>query len=274
MIGKAIVGFIDILGYKSIVEKYTSQIELIRGLEELIRKITIDLIDGFRAKPFNNQDLESYYQKILDVINVRFISDTVLFTLNLSKIKFSNPNYTQKETISNSIYAYFRFINMFCLYFIPKTGHVLRGGVSIGSHYENDFNRPGNLFIFSEAYINAYNLEREAKTARIIIDDNLLSYLRSIRFDYSNRLFYEDQNGKKCLDFYSFLQKDHNCERVLNDIKLGLTLNIQNNIGNQDVLGKLIYFAKYHNKNVRKMKLNFPKLSIDATKFENEPTKR
>ena len=174
MVGKTIVGVIDILGYKSLVDKYRNKIGYIRELEESIKYSTVHLRNEFEVPTFNTKNVEDYYNILLDVVKIRFISDTAVFTLpniNLSRIKKE-----ELTGLSHCIFIYLLFIERFCLNIISKTGCVVRGGISIGFHYENDFNCPGNLFIFSEGYIRAYDLEKNEQMARIVIDDRLWSY--------------------------------------------------------------------------------------------------
>jgi hypothetical protein len=163
-IDKTIVGYIDILGYGKIVRKNMDNIEVIHWIENLIKmapEIIRKLKDNAIRKPDTNPDSDDYLNKVLDAINIRFISDTVLYTIQFSKMPFGHSNQAREETISDCIYSLFMMISEFCTTFIAETGHVFRGGIGIGQHYESEDNDLGkNLFIFSKAYIKAYCLER------------------------------------------------------------------------------------------------------------------
>lgn len=258
MVGDAIVGFIDILGYKSLVEEHINNIGVIKGIENIIRKSSVELIKGIRNIPLSNLNDKEYLSKIMDTIKVRYISDTVLFTLHLSNIS-STPGISMNDNISYHILVYFRSISTFCPCFIGKTGHVLQGGISIGSHYENKFD--DNLFIFSKAYIDAYELQK-CETARIVMDNRLISYLKDISFKYFDEFFYKDSDGSMCFNFYCIFQHDDGSKEKLSDIRKGLLANIRKNSGNDRALEKLKDFVEFHNKKVNKDELDFCDLVI------------
>lgn len=271
MIGEAIVGFVDILGYKTLVENHMNNIDVIQWIEKIIKRSSFGLKEKFKLKPFTEaveQAIEQYTKKIVDVINIRFIADTVMFTLPLSKINFFHPDFKKEETISHCIYLYFNFISTFCTLFIAKTGLFLRGGLAIGPHYESEDDDLGyNLFIFSKAYLKAYHLEKEADKPRIIIDKQLLEYLDNLVFEYMDMFSYDDEDKKKCFDICAFLQCDELSKEVLQDIKNSLTLNLKTS-HDKNVLNKLIYFAKYHNKKVKKVGFNSENQLIDISNYE------
>ncbi|GAH61482.1 unnamed protein product, partial [marine sediment metagenome] len=119
---------------------------------------------------------------------------------------------------------------MFYLYFIAKTGHIFRGGISIGKHYESNLDSLGNLFIFSSYYLKAFKAEKEALMARIVVDKDLLSYLRSLkRFDYIKEHLYEDSDGTYCVNIYRFLEEENDSKRVLEGIRKGVAANLTHN---------------------------------------------
>jgi hypothetical protein len=249
----AIVGFIDILGYASLVARHQVNDDIINRLEKLLRATVVDLPKRLHeeTRP-NDPELYIYRSKIAEAINIKLISDTVLFTLYLDRLDNRKPEGSEFNPITDAIWAYFMMIEMFSLHFIAKTGHVLRGGISIGKHYESALDHPGHLFIFSSSYLNACKAERKAKSARIIIDEVLVSYLFDLkRPDYIREHFYEDPDQIQCVDIYSFLKTDSeagdNPKQVLTDIKRGVSANIIFNKSNLRALEKLNYFAHYHN---------------------------
>jgi hypothetical protein len=272
-IDKAVVGYIDVLGYGKIVEKHMDNIEVIHRIEDLLKtapEVIKKLKNNVIRKPDSESDSDDYFNKVLDAINIRFISDTVLYTLQFSKMPFGHSNKATNETICDCIYALVMMISQFCVTFIAKTGLVFRGGIAIGPHYETEYSDLGNnLFIFSKAYIRAYYLEQSADEPRILIDEQLLELLQKLSFNYMERFFYEDANEKKCFDIYAFLQHDDLSQEVLKEIKKGVTLNLENSLKKESQLKKLIYFAKYHNRKVDRDNLNFDQLSIDVRKYEN-----
>lgn len=246
----AIVGFIDILGYSSLVERHQDNDRIINWLKNLIEDIALNFPKELRDDlKLNNPSLDEYNSKISGIIHTKVISDTILFTLYLDRIDFTAPEDTNFDPLTDSIWRYFQMIEMFCLYFIAKTGHIFRGGVSKGKHYESNLGHQGNLFIFSSAYLKAFEAEKRANKARIIIDADLFSYLRSLsRYNYIKEHLYEDFDGIHCIDIYSFLNDaEPTPKKIIQDIKDAVTANRSFNKDDSRALEKLNYFANYHN---------------------------
>ncbi|MCK4463580.1 MAG: hypothetical protein KAU58_04650 [Candidatus Omnitrophica bacterium] len=267
MVGKAAVAFLDILGYKKIIEKGIENKSLIPGIEKIV-KISLGLLrkSGEKSEP----DRKDGWNTINEVTSARFISDNAIFTLNLSKIPVEDP-----RDISGYFHIYLSYISSFYLTFVAKIGCIQRGGLSIGTHYENADN--GHLFIFSEAYVNAYELERKDKgkpIARIIIDRKLFSYLESIHLKDMGRFFYKDKDDEMCFEPYCFLDPSQgddtldDAKRILEDIKKALIVNMGSNRGDDKVLGKLQYFIEHHNKTVSKYGDEFKEFLIDMNIFD------
>lgn len=269
-IEKAIVGFIDILGYESLVQRLQDNIYIISWFEKLIMDRVINYPQRLdKEVQLGNSVLEEYRSKIIEAINMKAISDTILFTLYLDRLDFKSPEGISHDPITDAIWTYFRMIEMFCIYFIAKTGHIFRGGISVGKHYESNFDSPGNLFIFSNSYINAFRAEKTAKDSRIIIDKELSDYLRLFtKFDYIKEHLYEDLDGMQCVDIYSFLEKKDTSKIILKDIKNGVTANFNFNKNDKKALIKLIYFANYHNMYLTKNNWDDHDLYFDTEEFE------
>lgn len=264
MLDETIISFIDILGYKNLVNEHCNDIDIIRSLEDLLRKSSVGLVEKLKQFPSGDEQIvEEYYQNVLSMVTVRYISDSVLFTLPISKIEFSHHSFTKEDTAAHCAHLYFGLIAKFCTLFISKTGLVFRGGISKGPHYESAFNSDGihNLFIFSKAYIDAYELEKKAEAPRIIVDDALWLYLSELPND-TCRHFLDDGDGRRSFDIYCSLQHDTYSESLLTAIKKGVEANMIKNINKHNELCKLIYFARFHNMRVRKDKLDFENLSI------------
>ncbi len=267
---KAIIGFLDILGYDTLVKKMINDSGFVKRFDTLMYGLTVDLLNKLKClnlSTLTNEPVdEEYFKKVTETIKIRCIFDSVIFSLPLSAITFNSREFDNKTTIMNCIETFFSLIAMFSTLFISKMGHIFRGGISIGSHYETE--RDNYLFIFSEAHNKAVHLEREAKYPRILLEDNLKLYLNEISYTHMDKFFYKDDDGHYCFDMYSILQIMDNSQNVLTDINKGLLLNMESNTRNKKELAKLIYFAKYHNRKVCSDSLNFPALSMNIDKFE------
>ncbi|MGO9138769.1 MAG: hypothetical protein ACLP9S_06930 [Syntrophales bacterium] len=266
MIDYVLLGYIDILGYAELINKHMDNINLIKGIEKLFQT-SIDIIKKYRNEKFENPEHECIVTKILDTIKVRFISDSVIYKLNLPQSKSSAIADTiDTDIVCHSIHLFFNFISTFCTLFIAKTGYVLRGGLSIGPHYETEFNDKGvsSLFIFSKAYIDACKLDIKSGPSRIIIDDNLHTYLKTEACFDTTDILYKDDDGKICFEIYRFLEPypDYFSEEILTEIKRGVSMNLECNKDNENNRRKIVSFAKYHNARVKKDRLNFEHLSI------------
>lgn len=269
-IEKAIVGFIDILGYESLVQRFQDNINIISWFENLFKDRAVNFQQKLDQElQLDNIVLEEYRSKIIEAINMKAISDTILFTLYLDRLDFKSPEGISHDPITDATWTYFRMIEMFCIYFIAKTGHIFRGGISIGKHYESNFDSLGNLFIFSTAYINAFKAEKKAKDSRIEIDKELSNYLREFTiFDYIKEHLYEDLDGMQCVDIYSFLEKKDSSKIILKDIKNGVTANFNFNKNDKKALKYLIYFANYHNSYLTDNNWDDHDLYFDTDEFE------
>ncbi|MBI5099780.1 MAG: hypothetical protein HZB30_11140 [Nitrospirae bacterium] len=270
------VGYIDILGYQDLVERAMGRAELVKDLENLFYGVSIGTLKGLRGIDLTkvveetDEEEQQYFQKITNAIHVRNNADSFIFTLPVSEINFRSTSFDEKTTVLNCIETYFSLMTMFTTLFISKMGYLLRGGISIGKHYESD--RDQQLFVFSEAHNRAVTLEtKKAVNPRIVMDKNLQLYLKEISYPNIHKFFYEDEDGYYCLNIYTALRIWGDLkEDLLTHVKEGIKLCIESNFNNVKELGKLIYFAKYHNKWVTSAEVNFPHLTFDVEKYERQ----
>ncbi len=268
MPAKAIVSFFDILGYEKLVNKMISDDKFVRYFDDLMYDITVNLMETWRnskLSPIVDKLIDAaYFKKIFDTVKVRCIYDNIIFSLPLSDITFSSQEFDKNTTVSHHIEAYFYSMAMFSTLFISKGNHLLRGGISIGPHYEVE--RKNYLFIFSEAHNRAVCLEKDyTKLPRILLDDGLLEYLKKISYPNIDKFFYKGDDGRYCFDIYSSLSifDEQKIIRVLTEIRSAANYHIGRNSEDKDILSKWIYFAKYHNRKINTAGLSYPKLAID-----------
>ena len=273
MFEKAIVTYIDIMGYKELVKAAIGKPELVKRLEDLFYGVSVSAVKQLRGIDLEevaaeaDREIQDYFKRVVDTIRVRCIADSFIFTLPVSNINFRCKLYDEKTTVGNCIETYLSVMTMFSLLFTCKMGHILRGGMSIGKHYESE--RANQFFIFSEAHNRAVMIESKiAQTPRLVIDELLKLYLDEISQHYIPKFFYKDTDGYYCLDIYSSLRLFARREEMLLDIRQGITLNMEKNFDNRKELGNLIYFAKYHNKQINRVTQNYLSLAIDLGKYE------
>lgn len=270
MFYKAIVGYLDILGYKDLVRRLMGREELVKKLESLFYHRSVGTIEGLSNMVLSDVVKSGYQEeeRLLEFVKltrVRNNADSFIFTLPVPEVGFHN-----QESLE-SIVAYLLTITTFAISFTAEMGYLLRGGISIGNHYESE--RERQLFIFSEAHNKAVILESEmADNPRIIIDEHLLRYFDCISFPYSG-LFYKDDDYC-CLDIYNIYfdmdRKWNRKESNLTHIKNGIELSMEKHFRSVKELAKMIYFAKYHNRKVISAKVNLPHLAFDIEKYEEQ----
>lgn len=271
LIDEAIVGYIDVMGYSKLVDKLLKNPEGIKEIRDIMKGLSIDLVKEFNDPKFKfDHPKESDRQlakKVAKATRVRFISDTIIFTLLYSDLKISTVDYDKDEIFSFYLYRYLFGMGFLCCGFIGLTGNLLRGGISNGLHYEEDIIDSGkaSLFIVSKAYINAYQLEEKGSYPRIIINGFVKKYLETCIFPYLKETYFIDEKGQTCLDIYFALKKKGMASKVLSGIKEGVVSNLEANIHNPKELGYLKDFCKYHNERVAI--LGFLDLLIDIRKY-------
>jgi hypothetical protein len=265
---KTIVSFLDILGYEKLVQRMINEDDFVKYFDDLMYDITVNLLASWRnpeLEPIVDKLIDAaYFKKIVDTVKVRCIYDNVIFSLPLSDITFSSQEFDKNTTVSHCIEAYFYLLAMFSTLFISKVNHLLRGGISIGPHYEIE--RNNYLLIFSEAHNRAVRLEKnDTKHPRILLDDSLLVYLEKISYPNIDKFFYKDDDGRYCFDVYSSFSifNEQKIVQTLTEIKNAVNYHIGKNSEDKDVLSKWIYFAKYHNRKIRTGELNSPDLVVN-----------
>jgi hypothetical protein len=135
------VAFLDILGFSDMVAKDCSG-------------PSINAV--YLPKLFRTHKTAFEYATKLDGAKVTQFSDSIIFALPYSPDKFVG--------VVNHVAALQQKLLQDCI--------LSRGGLSYGKHFSND------EFIFSEALIRAYKIERDrAIYPRVVVDDDLLDLL-------------------------------------------------------------------------------------------------
>lgn len=151
---KYIVAFIDILGFKKLIDDHFS------GKNKhalLLLKKALKEAEQFGII-YSKQYLKQYNIKF----SFKQFSDCVCISMPLK------PNYTTIE-------SYGVFINVIRLYqlILLENRILIRGGISIGGHFEN-----ANM-IFSDALVKSYKLESQSAIyPRILVDKDLLNLIQ------------------------------------------------------------------------------------------------
>jgi len=218
----AILAFIDILGYK----------ELINNKEpEDIYNYIYDALDRKHKVAI---DLDHPAQPYADAIKVQVLSDSLIMFIDATSLGTTGCGFLPH-------------LCEFCLRFIGDTGLLLRGGIATGNYFQKQLTNPKNQFIFSKALVEAYKLERAANYPRIVLSEELLALGKVFR-DYTAI----DFDGVKFLDIYKDSKKypvSYKRELYMN---IHSSLN-KGSIQDKKILAKQFYFKQYHNKRVREI---------------------
>lgn len=157
---KHIVAFIDILGFKDMIEKYFNgtKTDTLVNLEHALNEAN-SYVKSIASKESPQIELK---------IKINQFSDCVLISFDL------NTSLPENITVG---YFFMLILNYQCL--LLKYGIATRGGVSIGGHYES------SNMIFSEALVKSYMIEStKALYPRILIDKGVLEILDSTVSEY------------------------------------------------------------------------------------------
>lgn len=234
-----VVTFIDILGFKKLIES--------ENIEE-VRKI-IDRFNGFK-------NLSMLCHKTGDPNNDAF--NSISASDAIIRLTRFPENYNKEQIIIKEI----EVLASIQLKLICDHKILIRGGLSIGKMYFNYNNRLTSFF--GPAYIRAYEIEsKTASYPRIVIDKKL----KTEKFDkINNSLISSDIEGDLFIDYLEkynsneepndFLEQycieEHN-EHYLKKHKNSIVqlINESENI-TKSIKDKYLWLALYHNKHCMK----------------------
>ena len=150
------VCFLDLLGFKDLVQRFKSNLGTVRAIEGVFGS-AFHRLDQFRTRePVNKYALAN--KIVAQHTKYRMISDSTIFTLPVSGLPKLDQEFDDLENRLLCVESFLIGISLFWLWVGGKMGYFHRGGITIGHHYENVLNEPGNVFIFSEALVDAASL--------------------------------------------------------------------------------------------------------------------
>ena len=152
-------------------------------------------------------DVLGFSQCVLEEANADKVDDLYYF-FNLVRNSYKDYKnektnvaiYSDSIVISSDEFEHLLFpIGMFEFFLQSKLGLLFRGGITKGNYYHKDY------ITFGPAVIKAYNLEKEAKYSRILIDT------KTIDIKDKGINVFQDIDGEICLNpFRDFIKgSDH-----------------------------------------------------------------
>lgn len=158
---KALVAFIDILGFKNMVTDYFSgkNKESLLTLENTLKASEVHAIT-FAKNVLKQYKIEVIFKQFSDCVSI--------------SMPISEKNESQ---LLGSISVFIGIVR-FYQYILLDNSIMVRGGISIGPHMES------TNMIFSEALIKSYKLETEkAIYPRILIDKTIITTINKLLDD-------------------------------------------------------------------------------------------
>lgn len=240
----SVVLFLDILGYKTLLENEEDFKNLFLAIKNIKKQNT---------KKFQIKYLSDNNSSSMEAIPIMTsFSDCIVLSVPVNEVK-------EPFDIRHAVHILLSYTQQIAdsLMF---GGFILRGGLTRGNLYHT------TGVLFGKALIEAYELEKKAKNPRILVSDKLAEEYNASKYDQNNFLTKETINGKDeyNLDYLKFsLRNQENRERykekienaikkkrqnVLDKINKGCFDRLEQDI---EILKKWIYFRNYVEKSLR-----------------------
>jgi hypothetical protein len=244
--GDCIVAYLDILGFKDIVNKYLNP-------QTPTDKKTLNIIIsamGATKKSVNDFISNSEFKNI-EIIKFKQFSDCICLSI---------PDFKGSDSEAAMFGMFLILIKNYYFNFVRKNLY-LRGGVSIGFHYEDD-----NI-IFSDGLIKAYYLEsKKSVYPRIILDKKLSKHLKKLwkhqkvvisDFGIEKSILVDDE-GIIFMNPFNLTQsmgnimsngfKNNNLQEIDNNFHLDIKRNLEDKIAeyksNNHILSKYLWLRE------------------------------
>lgn len=216
------VAFLDILGFKNIVNQYSSQ--KLKNVYDEIRKRVVLLKAGLYEFFIPEETVER--------MNIIIMSDSIIIS-------------AQKDDV-DALYAIILLVAT-TQYYLLENGILLRGGISKGLFYHFD------EVTFGPALVQAYNLENDkAIYPRVIFDgdfsDDLM--IMETKSTGSKTFICDDDDGVKFVDSLKFhlISQFSKFEEICLGITTILKVNIDFYTNDTNVLLKYQWLKKHYEK--------------------------
>jgi len=242
---EALVAYLDMLGYSDLVWTKDGA------------NIYYGAIDAAISRW--RQFLDNHQYNIGDIVkrNISFkvVSDTFVIVLDHQKVltEADGDSNALRSTVLMIFSALVSFLVQDCM---RATGLLFRGAITKGQYYYKEFdNLEGSSFIFSKAFCEATELEKNtASMPRIVFDKSVLEGMEiSILLFKKHRpdgALLRDDDGLYYLNIYASIFSHTALASILREVTSITIKNIEN-AKTQEIMRKHIWFANYHNGLVR-----------------------
>lgn len=218
---KCYVAFLDILGFKSLVET-TDFSTIYRTLSDTILKAHLNTIALYSQYGINKDDIE-----------VLCVSDSIIISI--------------EERIPHTLEALVFLCGASQLQLLQNKGLLMRGGISCGDFYMDYSDITGSPILFGSAYNQAVVLEEKRDAPpRVVVSEILNEIVEGLDKDIF--LKKDSSDGKYFVDFLRHIS----CAKCTNNDKARAKKCIVKHIENQleaslpfKVNGKYLWTKKY-----------------------------
>lgn len=246
--GDCIVAYLDILGFKELVNKYLNPQNT---FEEHILEIITSAMDDAK-RPINEYFSESEFKGV-ELIKFKQFSDCVCLSM---------PDFYGSKVEAAMIGMFILILKNYNFNFTRKNLY-LRGGAAIGFHYQDE-----NI-IFSDGLIKAYYLEsKKSVYPRIILDEEIVKRIKrlwktqkSVILDFGiEKLLLTDWEGTPFINPFTPTQsmgnmmenkfKESKLSEIDNKFQIEIKQNLINKInehkfnGDNHILTKYLWFKE------------------------------
>ena len=186
-IKECFVAFIDVLGFKEMIDRDNGTGEYLKIVKNAINDATKTLKE---RQSEEGGEFEFWFNEF----NVKSFSDCFCFSIPL---EFKNG---EKDYVQNLV-AFYVWLKVFYNELLNK-GFLCRGGITQGWHYVDDD------IIFSKALVDAYLLEsKRAKHPIFVISNELLSQIEERSFHskpFYKFMFNHDNSGRNFFNPFNY----------------------------------------------------------------------
>lgn len=249
----SVVSFLDILGYKRIIEDRERYARLFDAVA--------DIVDDVHRKV----GIFSPDEKNPASIAYRVFSDNVTVSCGYNPVPRNRAECKENVTAISLVILIQAELQMRLL---TEHSFLVTGGIALGDYFRND------RFVFGKGLVDAYDLQNKAKAPRTLVDERVVDvYVDSAKkaglpvdANLLGRMFMKDEDGRTYVHYLyagEFLEgflsgrrlgKDELIERgraLLDRHRSGIIRAIEENRGdiesNEGIAAKYGWVVGYHN---------------------------
>jgi len=265
-----LVGLLDLLGYTQLVEEFLHNPAVIQGVEKVF-STALEMVKGMQTAQLGKSSVE--WNTIAKKIKFHLISDTALITMPVTGLHPLSGTIDVGESRAVLMESFLNLVALFCLLIAGRLGYFFRGGIALGEHYEKNLLGGLNLFMFSQALIDANKLVAEEKkrhTPRILAGESMFRFLGQHgggSYLQDDGWVFED-DGSMILNIYRAIplqpKTKGTTEPLLSGIGKELLAGFRKHGHKDDVAAKYRWFISHHNRQVSE-RFGRPDLKVDVS---------